>query len=66
MDAILFCEIPSLNLINISYGMNRGAGDFMEVSTEPVVVAFRFIASQDVEKHIADTHIMIVTSCVIR
>jgi hypothetical protein len=62
MDAILHCEIPSLNLINTSFEVNRGAGDFIECSKACVAVAFRFIALQDVENQTAGIHIMIVTS----
>ncbi len=46
--------------------MNRDAGDFTDRSKVCAVVAFWFLASQDVENQIAGTHIMIVTSCVIR
>ena len=62
MNSILSSEIPFLNLTSNSCGMNRGTEDFSCCSKVDIGVAFRFIASQDVEDHRTHAHSMIGAS----
>jgi hypothetical protein len=65
MNAIRSCDIPSLNLIKISWETNLDTGDFVDGSKLRTAAASRAVASQDVESQTADRHVKITTCWII-